>query len=203
MSPTWLRRANPPTAVGTNKQPGLGTDSGGIRREGVMLTRRQLLQRGAIGGAGLVVSHASFATAAPPVVGGTPRLRRWVEALPVPPVLDGRGGGKTFAIAARESTTWKFHPNLPATRTWGYWSDNPQAGLPYLGPTIEATRRPNDNVETSVTIEWGNELGDAFLPNDPTLMGAVMPGQPAPIIVGSLGRNAAPSSLRHSIVTDV
>ena len=36
---------------------------------------------------------------------------------------------------------------LPATRTWGYWSANPQAGLPYLGPTIEATRRPNDNVE--------------------------------------------------------
>ena len=64
--------------------------------------------------------------------------------MPVPPVLDGTGGGKSFSIAARESTTWKFHPDLPATRTWGYWSDNPQAGLPYLGPTIEATRRPND-----------------------------------------------------------
>ena len=84
-----------------------------------MLTRRQLLQRGAIGGAGLVVSRASFATAAPVAVGATPRLRRWREALPVPPVLDGRGGGKSFRIAARESTTWKFHPDLPATRTWG------------------------------------------------------------------------------------
>jgi spore coat protein A len=147
-----------------------------------MLTRRQLLQRGAIGGAGLVVSRASFALAAPATVGATPRLRRWVEALPVPPVLDGRGGDKSFTIAARDSTTWKFHPDLPATRTWGYWSDNPQAGLPYLGPTIEATRRPNDNVETSVTIAWRNELGDAFLPNDPTIMGAVMPGQPAPIV---------------------
>jgi spore coat protein A, manganese oxidase len=147
-----------------------------------MLTRRQLLQRGAIGGAGLVVSRASFATAASAAVGATPRLRKWREALPVPPVLDGRGGGKMFAIAARESTTWHFHPDLPATRTWGYWSDSPQAGLPYLGPTIEATRRPDDNVETSVTIEWRNELGNAFLPNDPTLMGAVMPGQPAPIV---------------------
>jgi spore coat protein A len=147
-----------------------------------MLTRRQLLQRGAIGGAGLVVGRASFATAASTTVGATPRLRRWVEAMPVPPVLDGRGGGKSFTIAARESTTWKFHPDLPATRTWGYWSDNPQAGLPYLGPTIEATRRPNDNVETSVTIAWRNELGDAFLPNDPTIMGAVMPGQSAPIV---------------------
>ena len=100
----------------------------------------------------------------------------------MPPVLDGTGGGKSFTIAARESTTWKFHPDLPATRTWGYWSDSPQAGLPYLGPTIEATRRPNDNVDTSVTIEWRNELDNAFLPNDPTIMGAVMPGEPAPII---------------------
>jgi spore coat protein A len=147
-----------------------------------MLTRRQLLQRGAIGGAGLVASRAAFATAAPAAVGGTPKLRKWVEPLPVPPVLDGRGGGKSFAIAARESTTWKFHPSLPATRTWGYWSDNPQAGLPYLGPTILATRRPNDTVETSVTVEWRNELDTAFLPNDPTLTGAVMPGQPAPIV---------------------
>jgi hypothetical protein len=102
--------------------------------------------------------------------------------MPVPPVPDGRGGGKTFRIAARESSEWKFHPDLPATTTWGYWSDNPQAGLPYLGPTIEATRRPNDTVETSVTIQWRNELDKAFLPNDPTIMGAVMPGEPAPIV---------------------
>jgi spore coat protein A len=148
-----------------------------------MLTRRQLLQRGAIGGAGLVVgSRAAFAVAAPVAAGSTPRLRRWVEPLPVPPVLDGRGGGKSFTIAARESTSWRFHPDLPATKTWGYWSDGPQAGLPYLGPTIEATRRPNDTVETSVTIEWRNELDRAFLPNDPTLMGAVMPGDPVPIV---------------------
>jgi spore coat protein A len=147
-----------------------------------MLTRRQLVQRGAIGGAGLLLSRGSFAIAAPTSVGATPKLRKWREALPVPPVLDGRGGGKSFTIAARESTDWKFHPDLPATRTWGYWSDNPQAGLPYLGPTIVATRRPNDTVETSVTVEWRNELDKAFLPNDPTIFGAVMPGDPVRIV---------------------
>jgi spore coat protein A len=148
-----------------------------------MLTRRQLLQRGAISGAGLVLgSRTTFAVAAPDAAGATPRLRRWLEALPIPPVLDGRGGGKSFEIAARESTSWKFHRDLPATKTWGYWSDNPQAGLPYLGPTIEATRRPNDRIETSVTVQWRNELGNAFLPNDPTIMGAVLPGEPAPIV---------------------
>lgn len=148
-----------------------------------MLTRRQLLRRGAISGAGLVVGgRAATAVAAPVVAGATPRLRKWTEPLPVPPVLDGRGGGKTFRIAARESTSWAFHRDLPASRTWGYWCDSPQAGLPYLGPTIEATRRPNDAVETSVTIEWRNELDRAFLPNDPTIMGAVMPGDPVPIV---------------------
>lgn len=150
-----------------------------------MLTRRQLLERGAVCGAGLTVGRMSFTTSAPAAVtaaGTTPKLRKWREPLPIPPVLDGRGGGKSFAIAARESSTWKFHPDLPATRTWGYWSDNPQAGLPYLGPTIVATRRPNDQTDRSVTVEWRNELGDAFLPNDPTLMGAVMPGEPARIV---------------------
>jgi spore coat protein A len=147
-----------------------------------MLTRRQILKRGAFGSAGLLFARASFATGAPTAVGVTPGLRKWVEPLPVPPVLDGRSGGKSFTIAARESTSWKFHPSLPATKTWGYWSDDPEAGMPYLGPTILATRRPNDTVQTSVTVEWRNELETAFLPNDPTLMGAVMPGEPVPIV---------------------
>ena len=147
-----------------------------------MLTRRQLLQRGAIGGGGLLVARAPSGTAAAAAAVGAPRLRRWVEPLPVPPVLDGRGGGKRFTIAARESRTWTFHPDLPASRTWGYWSDDPDAGLPYLGPTIEATSRPNDTVATAVTIEWRNELGDAFLPNDPTIPGAVLPGEPARMV---------------------
>src|SRR5919197_1376518 len=102
--------------------------------EGTMLTRRQLLQRGAVGGTGVALGRLAFATAAPAAVGATPMLRKWVEP------------------------------------------------LPYLGPTIVATRRPNDTIDASVTVEWRNELGDAFLPNDPTLMGAVMPGDPAPIV---------------------
>ena len=75
---------------------------------------------------------------------------------------------------------WKFHANLPATRTWGYWSDSGRARLP--GPTIEATRRPSDTVATELTVKWVNELDKAFLPNDPTIMGAVLPGEPAPIV---------------------
>ena len=113
-----------------------------------MITRRQLLERGAICSVGLMVGRGAFPERASAAVGATPRLQRWVEPLPIPPILDGRGGGKSFAIAARESSAWKFHRDLPATKTWGYWSDNPRAGLPYLGPTIVATRRPNDAVDT-------------------------------------------------------
>ena len=148
-----------------------------------MLTRRQLIQRGALISAGVTIGRVPFPhTTAAAGTRSKPKLRRWVEQLPIPPVLDGRGGGKTFAIAARESTNWKFHPDLPATRTWGYWCDDPHAGLPYLGPTLVATRRPNDTIDTSVTVEWLNELDKAFLPNDPTIFGAVMPGEPAPIV---------------------
>jgi spore coat protein A len=99
--------------------------------------------------------------------------------LPIPPVLDGTGGGKSLTIAARERM-WKFHAKLPATRTWGYWAGD--TGIGYLGPTIEATRRPSDSVSTELTVRWLNELEEAFLPNDPTLMGAVLPGEPVPIV---------------------
>jgi spore coat protein A len=133
-----------------------------------MLTRRQLLQRGAAAGTGLMVTRAPFAAAAPPV--GTPRLRRWVESLPVPPVLDARHGNARFTIAAAESTTYRFHRDLPPGKTWGY------GGAPYLGPTIEAQRL------VPLTVEWQNKLDAAFLPNDPTIAGAVMPGEPVPIV---------------------
>src|SRR6266545_1328046 len=70
-----------------------------------MFTRRQLLESGAIGGAGLLVGRAPLAAAAAP---------------------------------ARQ--------------------------------------------DVPVTIEWRNHLERAFLPNDPTLMGAVMPGEAVPMV---------------------
>jgi len=143
-----------------------------------MITRRQLLQRGAIGGAGLMLSRVPFATSAAAAV-TTPNLSKFSERLPIPPVLDGTGGGKSFTIAAREAM-WQFHSKLPPTRTWGYWAGD--TGIGYLGPTIEATRRPNDTVATELTVTWLSELDTAFLPNDPTLMGSVMPGEPVPIV---------------------
>ena len=150
-----------------------------------MLTRRQLLERGVICGAGLTVGRASFAASAPAAVaavGTTPKLRKWREQLPIPPVLDGRGGGKSFTVAARESGAWKFHRDLPPTRTWGYWSDNPQAGLPYLGPTILATHRPNDQTDTSVTSSGATSSTTRSCPTIRRSSALCMPGDPARIV---------------------
>jgi spore coat protein A len=138
-----------------------------------MLTRRQLLQRGAIGGTGLMLAGSFAARSA----AAAPGLSKFTEALPIPPVLDGTGGGRHFTIAARESM-WQFHAGLPPTRTWGYWSGS--TGIGYLGPTIEATS--GDVGPADVTVTWVNDLDAAFLPNDPTLMGAVMPGDPVPMV---------------------
>jgi spore coat protein A len=136
-----------------------------------MVTRRQLLQRGAIGGAGIAFARIPLATAAPaPAVGVSPRLRKWVEPLPVPAVLDATGGGAHFTIAAAESNSYRFHPDLDAARTWGY------GGAPYLGPTIQARQG------VPLQVQWRNELDKAFLPNDPTIMGAVMPGEAVPMV---------------------
>lgn len=136
-----------------------------------MVTRRQILQRGAIGGAGIAFGHISLAAAHPaPPVGVSPRLRRWVEPLPVPPVLDATGGGAHFTITAAESNSYRFHPDLGEAKTWGY------GGAPYLGPTIQARR------DVPLRIDWRNDLDRAFLPNDPTIMGAVMPGEAVPMV---------------------
>ena len=136
-----------------------------------MVTRRQLLHRGALGGAGIAFARIPLATAAPaPTPGVSPRLRKWVEPLPVPAVLDATGGGAHFTIAAAESNSYRFHPDLDPARTWGY------GGAPYLGPTIQARQG------VPLQIQWRNELDKAFLPNDPTIMGAVMPGEAVPMV---------------------
>jgi hypothetical protein len=58
-----------------------------------MITRRRLLQRGAIGGAGLMLSRVPFATSAA-AAAATPNLSKFSEPLPIPPVLDGTGRGE-------------------------------------------------------------------------------------------------------------
>ena len=96
-------------------------------------------------------------------------LPRFVDPLPIPPVLEPDGvrpdpGDATrmldyFRIAMRE-TELRFHRDVPAAKVWGYGGIVP-------GPTIEARSG------RGVLVEWVNELPDThFLPIDHSLYGA-------------------------------
>ena len=94
-----------------------------------MLTRRQLLERGAVGGTAVALSHVSPAAGTRAVVGATPRLRKWVEPLAVPPVLDGQGRRQELHDRGKGIDVWKFHPSLPATQDLGLLVRQPRGGL--------------------------------------------------------------------------
>jgi FtsP/CotA-like multicopper oxidase with cupredoxin domain len=62
----------------------------------------------------------------------TSGLSKFTEQLPIPTIIDARGGG-SFNIAMSPGTH-SFHSSLPATPTWGY------GGASYLGPTFQTMR---------------------------------------------------------------
>jgi spore coat protein A, manganese oxidase len=97
------------------------------------------------------------------------RLARFVDRLPVPPLLratetkpDPRDPSRQvhyLRIAMRESQI-KVHRDLPPSKMWAYNGSVP-------GPTIEA------RTGQGLSIDWANELpGEHFLPIDHTLCGA-------------------------------
>jgi spore coat protein A len=99
----------------------------------------------------------------------TAALARYVDALPVPPVLEPSGTRTNpadpnttipyYRVAMREFQM-KVHRDVPPTRFWGY-----QGACP--GPTIEARSG------SPLLVEWSNELPERhLLPIDHTLHGA-------------------------------
>jgi len=96
-------------------------------------------------------------------------LARWVDPLPIPPVLKPEGTRPDpgdpaaqvphYRVAMREAET-RVHRDVPPTRVWSYGGVVP-------GPTIEVRRGQG------VSIEWANELPEKhFLPVDHSLHGA-------------------------------
>ncbi len=107
-----------------------------------MLTRRQLMKRGALGGAGLVASRALLAGPALGAPSVATRLKPYVDPMPllVDNAIDATGGGNVDLTAALISR--KVHRDLPATTLFGYLrSGGPGTTDPvasYLGPAIVA-----------------------------------------------------------------
>ena len=123
-----------------------------------MLTRRQLLERGAVAGIGLALPlqfRLPGAAAGVPVDGSA--LARYVDQLPIPPRWSARqlaDRGLTMAEG-----THRFHRDLAPCATWGY------GGAAYLGPTIEA------DVGRPLRYVARNRLGHHLLGIDESLHG--------------------------------
>lgn len=156
-------------------------------RRSLLLRGAQLIATTAAGQAGLlnsldlVAQTPSSASGASPSPGTRPwlhseRLLRFVDPLPVPPVLVSsesrlhphQPGVKIpyYRIAMRKVEA-KVHRDLPVTSIWSYGETAP-------GPTIEARKGQ------PMLIEWVNDLPtEHFLPIDHTLCGA---GKDLPLV---------------------
>jgi len=160
-----------------------------------MITRRQFLKAGAVGGAVLFVPSAGTAGAWAAIPGGTldpATIDKYVAPLVIPQVMppltavQNRGIDR-YAIAVRQFRQQILPAGMPATTVWGYGSAPHRATFNYPAFTIEA------RVDRPVRVTWINDLVDRtgrylphLLPVDPTLHWANPPG-------GTGGRDMRPS----------
>ena len=131
-----------------------------------MLTRRQVLTRGAAGGLGLALARGATL----PAYAATPRLAKFVDAVPVPgngwPVIDLRAGGAA-TIPLRQAS-FKVHRDLPAARMWAYGNGGTQST--YLGPTLLVEKG------VPVDVTYRSDLpATPLFPADPRLVPAGAP----------------------------
>jgi spore coat protein A len=129
-----------------------------------MLSRRRLLQSGLYTAAGVTFSKGvpafGQAMASPTPVRSGVKLARYVDPLPIPPVI--RPTGKAGEIVEIEMLQFqqKVHRDLPSTTVWGYNGSWP-------GPTIEAQSGQTLNVN------WVSKLPTThLLPIDHSIHGA-------------------------------
>ena len=143
-------------------------------------SRRQILQGGVALGVGWLAPLFGDSGAGHARPMSPRRLSQFVTPLPQP----ARIAAATLDLPARECQL-KLHPEMPATRLWGY------AGS-YPGPTIVATRG------TPVRVNWSNELRESpllgRLPVDTTLHWADPLGQGH-----GHGRDAPDASESHRV----
>jgi spore coat protein A len=163
-----------------------------------MLTRRQLLKAGAVGGAALLVPWEATTGAWAAIPGGSldpTTIDKYAASLVIPPVMPPLTGARNqamdrYAIAVRQFRQQILPPGLPATTVWSYGSAPHRGSFHYPAFTIEA------RVDRPVRIKWSNDLVDRngrylphLLPVDPTLHWANPPG-------GIHGRDSRPRFTR-------
>jgi spore coat protein A, manganese oxidase len=129
-----------------------------------MLTRRRLLQSGLYTAAGVTFSKGvpvlSQAMASPVPVRSSVKLTRYVDSLPIPPVVRPSGHSGEIVEIQMQQFQQKVHRDLPPTMVWGYNGSWP-------GPTIEAQSGQ------ALNVNWVSKLPAAHLfPVDHSIHGA-------------------------------
>jgi spore coat protein A len=160
-----------------------------------VITRRQLLLAGGVGGAAMLLpAHISWAAwrrlASPPLDPNT--IPKYLTALTIPPAMPqtqpgGQNGVDEYSIGVRQFRQQVLPPSLPKTTVWSYGSAADSGTFNYLAFTINA------RVDRPVRVTWINQLVDKqgkflphLLPVDPTLHWANPPG-------GVAGRDSMPT----------
>lgn len=140
------------------------------------LTRRQVLQgAAAVGVVALMGGRSPAAMAARPV------MKKWVDALAIPPVMTG----PTINVSIVRSSH-VFHSALPASPTLAYQVAG--SATSYLGPTIVAT------TEQPLTVRMFNDIDGHLLPIDATIHGASKDDEGKPRVSTHLhGGNTRPA----------
>jgi bilirubin oxidase len=161
-----------------------------------MLTRRQVIQAGAVtGAASLLVSASPWASAESAAVPGgsldpttVPKYGTPLFLLPtMPRAIATSSGADYYEIGVRQFAQQILPAGLPATQVFGYGAIGTPSSFHYPAYTVEArANRP-------VRVKWINQLvtsSGAFRPHlfaiDPTLHWANPPG-------GNAGRDSRPS----------
>lgn len=149
-----------------------------MKRTSKRMSRRQVLKGGLLTGVGLLLPWGVNAAKALAKKNGGLRARALttsaipvspdpapispaqyytaplVAAIPVArPVSSVPGVSSSYQISMNQGSI-KFHPDLPATPTWGYNDSFGTFPFGYLGPTLEV--RKNEQV----TVQWINNLPD-------------------------------------------
>jgi spore coat protein A len=129
-----------------------------------MLSRRRLLNRSLYTAAGLSLGKAvpalGQAMASPRQVRSEVKLTRYVDPLPIPPVIRPTGNPDEVIDIEMRQFSHKVHRDLPHTTVWGYDGSWP-------GPTIETQSGQPLN------INWSSKLPTThLLPIDHTIHGA-------------------------------
>jgi spore coat protein A len=129
-----------------------------------MLTRRRLLESGLYTAAGVTFNRGipglGQAMASPAPVRSSVKLARYIDPLPIPPVLKPSGRQGEIVEIQMHQFQQKVHRDLAPTTVWGYNGSWP-------GPTIEAQSGQ------ALSVNWVSKLPNAhLLPIDHSIHGA-------------------------------